>query len=169
MLIAMVVIVAGCGGGSSDADGQTYSVEANTTIFPGDLTKAKFIPRVNKICRQAWVTVLGNWDEYSSTQDSRLSEKARFADAVQLSLMAGIEFHIFDNIYQTGEPQGGGHDVERMIGTLQSAIERGQKKLAPIGSVAQITELFGDYNQLASRYGLSDCLVDQQHLRGIET
>ena len=170
MVAAFTALSAGCGGGgSADAGGQTYSVEAGITVTTADLPKARFIPRVNKICRHAWVAILENWDVYSRTQDPQLSEKARFVEALRLSLMAGIDFHIFDEIYNLGAPRGEGHRVEEIIGQMQSAVERGQKNLAPIASVAQVSELFHDYNQRAHQYGLDDCLVDAAHLRDIES
>lgn len=146
-------------------------MQANTTVFPASPTidKAQFVKRVNKICREGWVTIFDNWNVYSSTQDPTLSEKERFIDAARLSLMAGIEFHIFDEIFRLGGPTGEEREVEVMIGTLQSAIERAQKGLAPIDSVAQVTELFDDYNQLARQDGLDECLVDEARLQRLET
>lgn len=134
-----------------------------------NLEQAQFFAKTDKICRQAWVIVLDNFAEYSSWQDPKVAKRKRFEEAVQLSLMAGIDFHIFDEIYNLGAPKGEERETEEIIGAMQSAVERGQKKLAPIASVAQITELFGDYNRRASQYGLSDeCLVDEAHLQPIE-
>jgi hypothetical protein len=133
-----------------------------------NIDKAQFISRVNKICRQAWVIIVDNFAKYSDTQDPTLSEKARFAEGLHLSLLAGIDFHIFDNIYDLGAPPGEERETEKIIGALQSADERGRKNLVPLSSVTQVTELFDEYNQLARRYGLDDCLVDDTHVRKIE-
>jgi hypothetical protein len=174
MLIAWVVTpaaLAGCGGdsgGASAEGGHAYSVEADTTVTTANIAKARFIPRVNKICRQAWVVILSNFTEYSETQDPKLSKRARFAEAVQLSLMAGIDFHIFDLIYRLGAPPGEERETEKIIGSMQSAVEQGEKRLVPISSVAQVAALFGDYNQRARRYGLDDCLVDNARLRKLK-
>jgi hypothetical protein len=139
-------------------------VEASTTVTTANLTKAQFIPRVNKICRQAWVIILDNFTQFSSGQDPNVSEKKRFAEAVQLSLLAGIDFHIFDEIYDLGAPRGEEREIEEMIGSMQSAVERGQKRLVPISSVQQVSKLFDDYNKRARQYGLDDCLVDEAQL-----
>jgi hypothetical protein len=161
-------IVAGCGSSSSAGD-QTYSVEADTTMTTANIGKAQFISRVNKICRQAWRIIISNFAEYSDTQDPKLSKKARFAEGLHLSLLAGIDFHIFDNIYRLGAPPGEEREAERIIGALQSADERGRKYLVPLATVDQAVELFGEYNQRARRYGLTDCLVDHTHVDQIET
>jgi hypothetical protein len=159
--IAMSV---GCGG---DAE-QTYSVMADTTVTTASFPEPQLIPRINKICRQAWGVILDNFVEYSSTQNPTEPAKKRFTEAVRLSLLAGIDFHIFDEIYRLGAPRGTKRDVEEIIGSMQSAVERGQKNLAPVSSVAQVSALFGYYNQRARRYGLGDCLVDEAHLHRLK-
>lgn len=170
LIAAIAVIAAGCGGSSSSADAgnQTYSVEAETTMTTANVSKAQFVSQANKLCREAWVTILRNFAEYSGWHETKTNKKKNFVESVQLSLLAGIEFHIFDEIRNLGSPQGEEQAIEEIIGPMQSAIERGQKKLAPISSVAKVSKLFGEYDQLARRYGLDDCLVDTAHLHKIE-
>ena len=81
---------------------------------------------------------------------------------------AVIDFHIFDSIRILGAPQGEEREIEEIIGPMQSAVERGQKKLVPVSSVAQVSTLFGEYNRRARQYGLDDCLVDESHLKKLE-
>jgi hypothetical protein len=174
LVVAALVgtIVAGCGGDGGDAsagDGsKAYDVEASTTMTTASITKAQFVKRVNQICRQAWVVVLDNWDEYSATQDRKLSQRERFEEAVQLSLLAGIDFHIFDEIRQLGAPRGEEGTVEEMIGPFQAAVELGWKKRWTAHSVAEVTPHFKVYNQRAGQYGFDDCLVDESHIKPIE-
>jgi hypothetical protein len=169
--MAFGAAVAGCGGDNGDAtasDDQGYSVEADTTMTTANLDKAQFVSRVNKICRKSWPIVVHNFAEYSETQDPRFSKKARFAQALHLSLLAGIDFYIFDGIYNLGAPPGQERQVEEIIGPFQSAVERGQKELVPLSSRAQAVALFDDYNQRARQYGLTDCLVDKERLQEIK-
>lgn len=171
MALATTALCAGCGGGGASAEGggKTYSVEASTTLTTANLSKAQFIPRVNQLCREAWNVITSNFVEYSRGQDPTLSEKKRLAEGIQLSVLAGIDFHIFDTIRQTGAPKGEEREVEKIIGSMQSVVEQGQKQEPPnIYSVAQLTEEFREYNHFARQYGLDDCLVDETHLKKIE-
>jgi hypothetical protein len=172
VLAAVSSAVVGCGGNASGDEDQTYSVVADTTMTTASIAKAQYIPQVNKICRQAWAIIHHNFKEYSGWHETKhpteAVKKKRFVNAVRLSLLAGIDFHIFDGIYRLGAPKGEERRLEEIIGPLQSAVERGQKNLAPISSVAKLATLFGEYNKRARQYGFADCLVDEPHLQPIE-
>ncbi len=163
--ICALVISEGCGGTSNSS---TYSVRADTTMTVGDIDKAAFVEQANKICRQGWAIIVDNFHQYSGWQDHRETERVRFARSVQLSLMAGIDFHIFDLIYRSRAPHGEKEEIEAIIGAMQSAVERGEKRLVPIWSVDEVAALFGEYNQRARQYGLEDCVLDKRRLRQIE-
>jgi hypothetical protein len=172
---ALAAILGGCGGSSSaDAGGQstgehTYSVESDTTLNTSSISKAHFVPRVNKVCRKGWPQIHSDFAEYSGWhKNDGGSREKRFVEAVQLSLLAGIDFHLFDRIHRLGAPLSEKAEVEAVIGALQSAVERGLKGLAPVGSRAQIAALFEEYDQRARQFGFDDCVVDMAHLRGIE-
>jgi hypothetical protein len=165
--MTVTAVAAGCGG-SDSSNAQTYSVEASTVITTASIGKPQFVPRVNKICREAWVEILDNWAEYSSWQDPKESARKRFSEAVQLSLLAGIDFHIFDEILNLGAPKGEEREVEEIVGPMQIAVELGQKLRPSLYSVAEVSEHFDEYNQRAQRYGLDDCLVNEAHLSQIE-
>ncbi|HET8863447.1 MAG TPA: hypothetical protein VFM94_09380 [Solirubrobacterales bacterium] len=166
-----LVALAGCGGdgegGSSGEEDQGFTVRASTTMTTGKLPKAKFVRQVNKICRESWVTIRENFIDYSGWGDQGTDERKRIEPVIRLSLMAGIDFHIFDNIHFLGAPKGEERDIEEIIGPLQEAVERGQR-LGPLHSFAEVEELFSDYNRQASRYGLEDCLVDRSELNKIK-
>jgi hypothetical protein len=162
---AAIVIGGGCGGDSSTgASGQDFSVIADTTMTTGSLpTKARFVARVNQICRNGWKVILQNFDEYSSWQSPSLSEQQLFAKSVRLSYLAGVDFHIFDEIQNLGAPKGEERAAEDVIGTMQIAVERGQR-VVPVPTTAKLEALFADYNRVAGEYGFDECLVDSSHL-----
>jgi hypothetical protein len=166
MTLAAAVIGVGCGGSGDDED--TYSVEADTTVTTAAVAKASYIPRINFICRKAWREISDNFAEYSSWQSPGMPERKRFEVTARESLIAGIVFYIFDGIYNLGAPQGEEREVENVIGTMQSASERGQKRLAPVSSISDVTDLYGEYNERARRYGLNECLVDKARLRTLK-
>ncbi len=174
--IAIAVVVVGCGGdngGSSNGNSanaaETYDPEASTTMSTASLTKAQFIKKMNKECREAWVTVIDNWDVYTGTQDPKLGERKRFEEAVPLSFLAGIDFHIFDEFRIVGAPRGEERAIEKIIGPFQIAVELGWKNRWRAHSVAEILPHFEEYNAGAERYGLDDCVLRQSRLEPIET
>ena len=163
--LAAASIAAGCGGGDGES---TYSVEADTTVTTASIAKAAYVPRVNAICRKAWREIAENFTEYSRAQEPGTPRQKLFEDSVRESLIAGIEFSLFDEIYRLGAPAGEEGAVEGIIGTMQSASERGQKGLASVASVSAVTDLYDEYNQRARRYGLRECLVDDARLRALK-
>lgn len=171
LALATLVATTGCGGagGGSDAErARPYKPEGSTMMTTASITKAQFLSLANKQCRRAWKIILGNWHEYSDAQDRELPRRKRFEEAVQLSLLAGIGFHIFDEIRQIGAPQGEVRTVEGIIAPFRVAIELGWKKRWLAYSAAEVTRHFGTYNDRAGRYGLHDCLVTTQRLQSID-
>ncbi|MGC1853261.1 MAG: hypothetical protein WA687_12565 [Solirubrobacterales bacterium] len=164
-----LTMLAGCGDDGSD-DRQAYVVQAGTTMTVASppITKTQFVARINKICRKAWVTVTDNFAVYSETQDRDLSKSARLAEAIQLSLLAGIDFHIFDNFRILGAPTGQEDEIEAIIGPFQESVELGWINRPRLRSFPQVAEHFDEYNQRARQYDLDDCLVDQEHLSRIK-
>jgi hypothetical protein len=165
----MALTVSGCGDESSD-DRQGYTVQAGTTMTVASppITKSQFLRRINKFCRQAWAVVTDNFAVYSETQDRDLSKNARLADAIQFSVLAGLDFHIFDNVRILGAPKGQEEEIEEIIGPFQASVELGWMGRPRLRSFAQMADHFSKYNQRARQYGLDDCLVDQAHLSKIK-
>lgn len=82
-----------------------------------------------------------------------------FAAAIERSLLAGVDFHIFDNFRILGSPPGDERTLEEMIEPFQAAVELGQKKIEPVNTLDEVAELFANYNVRARDYGLLDCLT----------
>lgn len=167
---AIVLVTAGCNGGSGSAElgeAQTYDPEANTTmrVAQPPLTKAQFVTRVNKICRQAWDAVVDNWAQFTSEQDKKKSKKERFDEAVRFPLLSGIDFYIFDSIRELGAPAGEEEEIETIIGPLQITVELGWKERWHAYSVADVAPRFETYNERTRKYGLDDCLIEADRLR----
>jgi hypothetical protein len=128
------------------------------------LTRAGFVVRINRTCQRTWPTILDNFLVYGSSLAPELSDKGRYAKAVQFSFMAGLDFYVFDAIYGLGAPRGEEEHVEEMIGAMQESVERTQRGLRPIRSAEQLEAHFDAYNALARAYELDDCLVAGAHL-----
>lgn len=167
-LVASAVI-AGCGGAGGDK--QPYKVQASTTVATASprLTEAQFVSRANRLCREGWKTVVHNFVEYNGWQEGKAGKKATFAESVRLSLLAGIDFHIFDEIQRLGSAPGQEKQLEAIIGALQEAVELGQLKRWQAYSAAEVPPHFRKFNPRAQSYGLGDCLVSQARLRALES
>jgi hypothetical protein len=172
---AVLVLQTGCGGdgdsaSAGDAEDKGYTVQASTTMGTASprLTKPQFLAYINKVCREAWPTLHENWDVYSRTLDPKLSRKERFSRAVRESLLAGITFHIFDDIHMLGAPRGDEETTEQIIGPLQETTELGQLGRWRAYSIPELLPHFDEYNERAHQYGLDDCLVTVAHLRPID-
>jgi hypothetical protein len=162
--LAVAAALAACGG-SSDSDRPAVTVRASTTIDPGPVAQARFIAQVDKICRRGWRIILDNFAEYSSWQSPKLSERELYAKAARLSFVAGLDFHIFDDIRGLKAPEGETAAVEEVLGAMQLGVERIQREPhLRISSPAELRAVFSDYNELARRYGLDQCLVAGSHL-----
>lgn len=167
-LVAYGATASGCGDDGSSADGG-YTVRAATTMTTADIDRTQFVGRVNRICREAWVTILDNFATHRRIQERAGTARQRFAEGVQVSLMAGIDFHIFDSIRILGAPKGQERAIEEIIGPMQYAVETAQIQRPPrLHSVADVEAHFSEYNRKARLYGLDDCLVNEAHLRTIE-
>jgi hypothetical protein len=170
LFTATVTLAAGGCGGSADSSSsnaaKTFVVEADTTMTAGTTSKAPFVAQVNKICREGWPVIRKNFAQFSGWQEPKVSKRQRFADSVRESLMAGIDFEIFDKIYRLKAPEGEKVTLEEIIGAMQEGVERGQRE-QPVHSAPEVIALFAKFNQRASQYGLPDCLADEAHLRGL--
>jgi hypothetical protein len=163
-----VAATIGCGGDGSATDGnQPYDVDANTTMTAGGISKAQFVARVNRICRKSWVKVIDNFTKFNDRREPGMSKAERFEEAIRFSLLAGIDFYIFDYIRRLGAPAGDERTIEEIIGPFQAAVELGAKRRTY--SVAQLSGQFNQFNQRALSYGLEDCLVNDEHLGPIES
>ena len=162
-MAAAVVALGGCGGStdnSSNESGETrYTVQAATDVTTGSFTKAQFIKHANAICRRSHGQIEMYYKRYAKEQKPGTSDEDVYAGAMQALIIPGIQFE-FDYIRALGGPKGEERDVEDMVGTMQYAIETGQKS-STITTFEDLREQFADYNVLVRRFGINRCLIDK--------
>lgn len=164
----------GCGGDSGAGDGsatnENFRVVADTTMTTASppLSKARFIAVTRRICRQGWTVVQDNFRKYLSWREPPETKRERFEKTVQLSLLAGVDFHIFDEIQRLGAASGEERKIEAIIGALQTSVEMGQQLHWRAHTLGEIPPHFRTYNRQAEEYGLSGCAVSMANLRPIE-
>jgi hypothetical protein len=129
------------------------------------LSKAQFVTRVNRLCREAWPAIRRNLAAYKSGQDPRLSPQRRFRQAVGQSLVPEVKGRIFDRMMALGAPQEDRPELEEVMRWLGEAIEIGQGAHGgfPITSPVVVWDLFDVFNPLSYRYGLGECPVNAAH------
>jgi hypothetical protein len=167
--LLLAAVSPGCGGKAdsqpSGVRGHTYSVRANTTVTTAEIEKAEYQVQANTICKISQGIILKRLADYRAEQGHATKAKKLIAGAIQMYFLPAIEFQ-FDGLYGMGAPSGDEDQVEEMIGTMQYAIETGQKggiSSMRVSSANQLTELFQVFNRLAWDYGIDRCTVDKSH------
>jgi hypothetical protein len=165
-LAVLIALGAGCGGGNTDGDSGPTPPEETIAVNTSPITKAQYITRANALCHEAWSFVVENFKEFSQTQDRSLSTRDRFAEAMQMTTVSAIGFHILDSLRYLGAPANQRPQIEEIVGAMHSAITFGREQKS-IDSIANLSETFADFNDRAEQYGLDSCMVNAAHLRGI--
>jgi hypothetical protein len=170
--LALIAIPAGCGS-STDATTtakQGYTVRALTTMETANppIDKREFVALTNRICHVGWKTVQRHFIEYWSWRKPPETRQERLEKSIRLSLFAGIDFHIFDQIQHMGAARGQTRQAEEVIGALQKSIELGQHGYWRAHVLTEVSPHFGDFNRRARQYGLEECPVNKDNLRPIE-
>jgi len=134
-------------------------VRASTDVTTGAYTKAQFIRHANAICKRSHRQIKMYYERYAKEQKPGTSDEDVYAGAMQALIIPGIQFE-FDYIRALGGPKGEERDVEDLVGTMQYAIETGQRS-STINTFEDLREQFADYNRLVRRYGINRCLIDR--------
>lgn len=169
--LAAAALIAGCGAagkGSNQTTGSTASASRPYGILyvnPG-LTKQKFLAHVNALCRRKW-RFIDNAVRQTSVLEGiahpQMSKLERYTVGVHDSYYASVSYHIYTPIQRgVGAPPGEKQAVEDVLRAMLDGMSQGEK--ASVTKPAQVEAMFSDYNQLARRYGLDECLVTGGHL-----
>jgi hypothetical protein len=139
LLLAVALVVAGCGGGDDNSDTTTVS-----------LTKSEWIAKADAICRQ------GNQEIQQAAQQQFGNQKPTAAEVRQFGVdtaLPNTQTQV-DKIRALGAPSGDEDQVNRILDTVQADID----KAKAAGDVEDST--FADGNALAKQYGLKVCGQD---------
>lgn len=169
-IVALAVLAVGCGGTDDSAtgsEGREFQVTgADTTVTPvNSLTKAKFLAHVNDLCKRKWPFILNaarQTANFTRQLHPETSEMEQYRRGVRISYYPAIDYHLYDEIQRLGGPPGETQTIEEVLGSMQEAVERGQRIVT--SSPAQVEKLFAVYNQIARDYGLNECLFTGAHL-----
>ena len=156
--IAAAAILAGCGGDSG------FAVQGDTTVTPrASLTKAEFIRRADNLCMRNWHLVVADFLEYRDglrTSEPQLTAEQRLVKAIRSAYFEAIDPRIVTELQAIGAPAGEAKAVEELIGSMQEAIERGERG-EPVTTRPGVMALFAGYNRKAERYGIPQCRMSR--------
>lgn len=148
LLLAVGLAAGGCGGGADTTGSDPSSSSSPSSAAPA-ISKVEFTDQANVICAkgsaeiEAAAKALGD----SPTQ----AEIEAFAAGTLLDNVQAQH----DAIAALGAPEGDEDEVNAILDSLQTGIEA--LKADPSIITSADSDPFAEANDLASRYGLSDC------------
>lgn len=154
--LAIVVLVAGCGGGSDSGDSGSANADSTTS---GDtapaLTKAEFIKQGDAICTETAATLAQGAKDFLS--DAGLSESEEPSEEAQEELVG----EVFLPAYQTqaeelgalGAPEGEEEQVEAIVTGFEEGVASAEDDLG--GAIGE--DPLADAKGAAADFGFTVC------------
>lgn len=141
-LVAILVIVAGCGGGSDSTS--------------SSITKAQFIKQADAICEKGNKENEAEFEEFA--KEHNLSEKkepskAQQEEAISEIVAPSVQKQI-EEIDALGAPEGDEAKIEAMVGAVEEGVEEIE---ADPTSLIEGKNPLGKGSKLAKEYGLKTC------------
>jgi hypothetical protein len=125
----------------------------------GKFDEAEVLARADNMCTNRQTLIRNRFIAYKAEHPG--ASRAKLISGASYSLiLPGIQF-MFDDLHIMGAPEGDEEQIEGIIGTMQYAIETGQKRYPR--SARQLGHLFRNFNRLAVAYGFDQCTVDRAH------
>lgn len=147
VVLAIGVVIAGCGGGSdngSESEGST-------------LTKAEFLKKGNAICAKGNKEIGEAIEEFGKEHHFSRTKKpspAELEEAAKQVLIPRIRKQI-EGVRALGGPKGEEAEVESILAAAERALEEGEEN--PRLLVEEGEGPFTEANKLSRRYGLVKC------------
>lgn len=142
-VVAIVVIVAGCG---SSSDTTTAS-----------LTKAEFISQANAICKKGNAEVESEFQAYAKKNGLKQNEEPSKEEGVELAetILTPNVKNQSEELRALGAPSGDEEEITAMLDSLDKGVEEAEAD--PEALFAGKSEPFKDASQKAQKYGLTAC------------
>jgi hypothetical protein len=158
-LLALLALVAGCGGGSKDESHATAEQAPNTgeiTTHGKPLSRVEFIKQASAICEAAKERASEEFSTYirqNTIPTSGPGMVAKAADVVNTVFGPDYELQI-EKISGLGAPQGDKQRVDAILTAMQQGVERARQQ--PLQFIRHNTAL-NQASKLAAAYGLNAC------------
>lgn len=155
--LALLALVGGCGGGSSDDGSSTGAAATGPAIKTSSLSKTEFIKQAGKACQQARKELLNRLTAYTRQQKSKQgkSEEGGLAGLTKAVVLPTVKTEI-TAIRKLGAPAGDEEEIEAFLAAEQEAVDS-LAKLQHIVSRIEMERYFVKSAELARAYGLGAC------------
>jgi len=143
-VLAVVLIVAGCGGG--DDETSTASI-----------TKAEFVKQADIACKDTIGRIQADFLTFakeSKASSTGAPTKQQTLELVDVVLVPNLKQEV-DEFRALGAPSGDEDQVEAIVAALEEGVEEAEND--PEGTVERNAEVWVTSSELASAYGLKDC------------
>lgn len=142
-VLAIALIVAGCGSSSDD-----------TTA---SLTKAEFIAQADAICKKGNDEIESEFNAFAKENDIKENEepsKEQGAELVETVLVPNVK-NQSEEIRDLGAPSADEEEITAMLDALDEGVEEAEAE--PETVFTSKTDPFGPANKIAKEYGLKVC------------
>jgi hypothetical protein len=144
-LVAVALVVAGCGGGDS------------TTDSTASLTKAEFLKQGNAICKEGNDEIESEFEKFA--KENNLSKKkapteAQLEEAAEQFLIPVVSKQI-DGLRALGAPSGEEEKINTLLDNAEAALEEVEEDPSLVSG--ESNEPFEEVNKEARAVGLTVC------------
>jgi hypothetical protein len=140
--LAVVLIVAGCGGGSGDE--KTASI-----------SKTEFVRKANALCTKGEEKLHSDFVAFSNEKNNNPTpSRAEYEEFINRVISPNLKREIAE-LQALGTPQGDEAQVEALLAAVEEGLQNAEEKpeLVTVGN----SELFAKAIKLATAYGLAAC------------
>jgi hypothetical protein len=156
--IAIVAMIAGCGGDDSTASNSQSTSDAVVAVTTSSLSKPEFIKKASAACREEKKGLVGEASAYLNKHSSTgLPNGTVIAHMAQAVLVPTIEAEMVA-IRKLGAPAGDEEQVETMLGAQQKALDE-VAELKEAKSLEAVLAKFADAAKQLEAYGFTACVT----------
>lgn len=159
-IVAVAILVAGCGGGGGDTSGGTTagSAGATTNVKSGGssepLSKKEFIKQGDKICTKVPEAYA---KELRVLEEKNIAKKKGEPSPAEINLNAAVPpiYVAVEELEELTPPAGDEAEAKAMIGALETAAKGIEEK--PTSPLTGPESPYDEFQKLTKKYGFKTC------------
>jgi predicted lipid-binding transport protein (Tim44 family) len=149
-IVAIALIVAGCGSGDS------------TTDSTASLSKAEFVKQGNAICEAGNKEINAGFEEFSKEKEfskKKQPTQADFEEGAEEIVVPSVSKQI-DELSELSAPEGEEEQFEALLENAEAQLEKGEEDASLLAD--ENNELFASVNKEAKALGLTSCAEEEE-------